>query len=108
MLYLLIFLSRSRLCHAFCSPWACARRSLGPLACVVASVPLMNFLDVTACETYPRDVGMLNTHHSLLPAMICLLCATFLAFFAPLYLCTLAYMFMPESVYHPYFNLMEP
>ena len=31
-------------------PWACACRSLGPLACVVALVPLVACLDVTACE----------------------------------------------------------
>ena len=79
MLYIHICLSRSRLCHAFCPSWACACWSLGPLACVVASVPLVACLDVTAYETHLRDVGVLDTHLSLLCAMMlcfpCLLCA---------------------------------
>ena len=50
-------------------------------------------------------------HLSPLYAMIlcfpCLLCATCLAFFASLHFCTLAYMFVHESVCRPYSNLME-
>jgi len=102
MLYIHVCLSRSRLCHAFFPPWDCAYRSLGPLVCVVASVPLVARLDVTACETQLRDVGCLDTHLSLLHAMMlclpCLLCATCLAFFASLHLCTLDYIFMRESL----------
>ena len=107
-----VCLSRSRLCHAFCPPLACACRSLGALAYVVASVPLMASLDVTTCEPHLRDFGMLDTHCSLLCAMLiclpCLLCATRLAFFAPLHLYKLAYMFKHEFVCRPYTNLMEP
>ena len=102
MLYLHVCLSIFRLCHALCAPWVCACRSLRPLTCVVASVPLVARLDVTACETQLRDVGALDTHLSLLRAMMlclpCLLCATCLAFFASLHLCTLAYIFMHESL----------
>ena len=39
MFYLHAFLSRSRLCHTLCLPWACACRSLGPPTCVVAFRP---------------------------------------------------------------------
>ena len=89
-------LSRSRLCHAFCPPWACACQPMGLLARAVASVPLMTCLDVTTCETHFHDVGVLDTHLSPLHAMMlyfcCLLCATHLAFFASLHFCTLAYM----------------
>ena len=93
-------------------PWACAGWSLGPPIYVVAFVPLMAYVDVTTCETHLCGVGVLETHHSPLSAMLiclpCLLCATHLAFFSPLHLCTLAYMFMHESICHPYSNLMEP
>ena len=47
---------------------------------------------------------------SLLRALLCLpclLCATHLAFIASLHLCTLAYMFIHESVCCPYSNFME-
>ena len=50
MPYIHVCLSRSRLCHALCPSWAYACRSLGPLACVVASVPLVACLGVTTCE----------------------------------------------------------
>ena len=50
------------LCHALCPLWAYTCLSLGPLACVVASVPLMDCLDVTACETHLRDVGVCLVH----------------------------------------------
>ena len=73
--------------------WVCAYRSLGPLAHVDASIPLVTCLDVITCETHFRDVGVLNTHIFLLCAMLCLpslLCASRLAFFASLHFCTLA------------------
>ena len=69
---------------------------------MVAPVPLVACLDVTAYETHLRDIGVLDTHLSLLCAMMlclpCLLCATHLASFASLHLCTLAYIFMNESL----------
>ena len=111
MIYLHVCLSRSRPCHALCPPWACARQSLRPLACVVAFVPLVDCLDVTICETHFYGVGVLDSHLSLLCMMFicltCLLCATHMAFFASLHLCTLAYIFMHKSVCHPFSNLME-
>ena len=55
MLYLYAFLSRSRLCHALCIPWACF--------CVVTSIPLMAYWGVTTCETHPCDAGLLNAYH---------------------------------------------
>ena len=36
--------------YALCPPWACACWSLGPLARVVASVPLVAHQDVTTCK----------------------------------------------------------
>ena len=99
MLYIQVCLSRSRLCHALFPPLACACRSLGPLACVVTFVPPRACLDVTTCEIHLRGVGVLDSHLSPLRAMlICLPCATHLAFFSSLHLCTLAYMFMHDSV----------
>ena len=102
MIYLHVCLSRSRLCHALCPPLACARQFLRPLACVVAFVPLVDCLDVTICETHLYGVSVLDSHLSLLCMMFicltCLLCATHMAFFASLHLCTLAYMFMHKSV----------
>ena len=95
-------MSRSRLYHAFYPLWACACRSLRPPACVVAFIPLVACLGVTTCETHLHDVGVLDTHLSLLRAMMlclpCLLYATRLAFFVSLYFCTLAYMFVHESL----------
>ena len=94
MLYLHDSLSRSRFCHVLCTSWACA--------CVIASVPLKICLGVTTCETHPRGVGVLGIHLSPLRAMLicfpCLLCTTRLAFLASLYLCTLAYMSIHESI----------
>ena len=59
-------------------------------------------LDVTTCEIHLCGVGVLDTHLSLLRAMlICLpflLCATRLAFFTFMHLCMLAYMFIHESL----------
>ena len=73
--------------------------------------PSCGLLDATTCEIHLRGVGLLDTHISPLCAMlICLsglLSATRLAFFASLHFCTLAYMFMQESVFRPYSNLME-
>ena len=78
-------MSRSRLYHAFYPLWACACRSLRPPACVVAFIPFVACLGVTTCETHLHDVGVLDTHLSLLRAMMlclpCLLYATRLAFF---------------------------
>ena len=110
MLYLYDFLSRSRHCHALCLPQACSCRSLGPHACVVASIPLVAYLDVTTCEY--TSVVLVYLMHTLSPlremlCLPCLLCATHLAFFASLHLCMLAYMFMHESVCRPYSNLLE-
>ena len=55
-------MSRSRLYHALCHSWAYACRSLGPLSCVVAFVPLVACSNVTACETHLLDVRVLDTH----------------------------------------------
>ena len=105
-----VCLSRSRLCHAFCPPWACNCRYLGPLACAVAFVLLVACLDMTACETHLHDVSVLSTHlsplHAMLSCLPCLLYATYLAFFASLHSCTLVYMFMHESMCCPSSNLM--
>ena len=103
MLYLHVCLSRSRLYHALCLLWACA--------CVVASVPPRACLDVTTCEINPRGVGAHDSHlsplHVMLICLPCLLYATCLAYFASLHICTLAYMFMHESMCRPYSNPME-
>ena len=73
MLYLLVSLSRSRLCHAWCPPWVCA--------CVVTSVPPRVCLDVTICDIHFYGISVLAIHLSSLRAtLICLLCATLLAF----------------------------
>ena len=86
MLYLHVSLSRSRLCHALRPPWTCACQSLGPLACVVASVPPRACLDVSTCEIHLCGVGVLDSHLSPLRAMfMCfpyLLHATHLVFIA--------------------------
>ena len=57
--------------------------------CVIASISLVVYLDVTTCETHLCDVGVLDTHLSLLLVMLCLLCATRLTFFASLHFCSL-------------------
>ena len=111
MLYIQVCLSRSRLCHALFPLLACACRSLGPLACVVTFVPPRACLDVTTYEIHLPGVGVLDTPLSPICMMLiclpCLLCATLFTFFASLHLCTLAYMFMHESVCRPHSNLME-
>ena len=61
-LYLNFCLSISRLCHALCPPQAYACRSLRPFACVVASVPFVDCLDVTSCEMHPCDAGLLDAY----------------------------------------------
>ena len=98
-------------CCVLCPLWACACRSLGPLVYVVTSVPPWACLDVSTCEIHLSGIGVLSTQLSLLyVVLLCLpnlLYATHLAFFASLHLCTLAYMFMHESVYCPYSNPME-
>ena len=103
MIYLHISLSRSKFYHSLCPLWACA--------CVVTSILPRVCLDVTTCEIHPRGVGVLDSRLSPLREMLiclpCLLCATRLAFFASLHLCMLAYMFMHETVCHPYSNPME-
>ena len=55
-------MSRSKLCHTLCPPWACACQSLGPFACVVTSVPSKACLDLTTCEnTYEVLVCSIHT-----------------------------------------------
>ena len=68
---------------------------------MVAFVPLVAYLDVTACEIHSYNVGLLDAYCSPLHEMLCLpclLCATCLALFVSLHLCMLAYMFMHESL----------
>ena len=95
----------------FCPPQVCTCRSLGPFACMVAFVPLVACLDVIVYETHLRDVGVLDAYlsslHAVMLCLPCLLCSTYLAFFAFLHIFMLTYMFMHESVCHPYFNPME-
>ena len=112
MLYVHVCLFRSRLCHALCLLWACAFQSLRPLAMCGCICPFYElFGGVTTCEAHLRGVGVLDTHLSLLRAMLlclsCLLCATHLAFFFSLHLCMLVYMFMHEFVCRPHSNPME-
>ena len=57
--------------------------------CVIASAPLVVYLDVTNCETHPHHVGVLDTRLSLLRVMLCLRCATCLAFFTSFHFCSL-------------------
>ena len=93
MFYLHAFLSRSRLCHTLCLPWACACRSLGPPTCVVAFVPLVTYLGVTTCEIHLCGVGLLDafpfsTSCDVMLALLAL-CHPFgsLCFFAYLHAC---------------------
>ena len=75
MLYLYVSLSRSRLCHALYPPWACA--------CVVTFVLPRVCLDVNMSKIHLCGVGVLDSHISLLRAMlICLPCI-----FASLHAC---------------------
>ena len=108
MLYIHVFLSRSRLCHALCPPWDCVCRSLRPLTSVVAFVPVVDRYHLwdtppwCGCAWYTPFSTLYNAD-----MLACSPCATCLAFFASLHLCTLAYMFMHESVCRPYYNSME-
>ena len=52
MLYLHVSLSKSRLCHALCLPWACAY--------VVTFVPSRVCLNVTTCEIHSHGVSVLD------------------------------------------------
>ena len=103
MLYNRVSLSRSRLYQALHPPWIHAY--------VVTSIASRVCLDVTTCEIHPYGVGVLDSHLFSLCEMLiclpCLLCATRLDFFTSLHLCTLAYMFVHESVCCPYSNPME-
>ena len=104
MLYIHVSLCRSRLCHTLCPLWV--------YACVVTSIPPRVYLDVTTYEIRLCGVGVLALHLPLLRVMlICLpflLYATHLAFFTSMLpCCKLAYMFMHEFMFHPYFNPME-
>ena len=71
---------------------AYACRSLGPLACVVAFVPLVTCLDVTICEICPRDVGLLGAYCSSLYAMLCLPCSFVPPVWLSLFLCIFAHL----------------
>ena len=93
--------------------------SVPPKACLdvttyeipLCGVGVLGTLDVTTYEIHIHSVGVLGTHLSPLHVMLisfpCLLCATYLAFFTSSHLCTLAYMFMHESMCHPHTNPME-
>ena len=90
--------------------------------CVIASVPLVVYLDVTTCETHLCHVGVLDTCLFLLRAMLCLLCATCLAFFTSLHFCCLPtcscispYLLVSSSLiptiscgFTPIFDTQEP
>ena len=76
-LYVNVCLSRSTPCHALHPLWAYACWSLGPLACMVASVPLRACLDVATYEIHLCSVGVLDTHlslHSMQSWYFCLAC----------------------------------
>ena len=62
LLYLHVGMSRSRLCHTLCLLWACAYRSLVPLACVVTFIFPTACLDVITRETHPCNVGLLDAY----------------------------------------------
>ena len=93
MLYLHVCLSRSRLCHALCPPWAYACQSLRSFACVIASVPLVDYVDVTTCEVHLHGVGLLDAYPFFAPCVVMLallaLCHPFgfHCFFASLHAC---------------------
>ena len=76
-------------------PWACACRSLGPLACVVTFVPSRACLDVTICEIQLYGVGVLDSQLSPLCVMLiclpCLLSFGLFFFFASLHACLVVY-----------------
>ena len=76
-----------------------------------ASIPPRVCLDVTTCEIHLCGVGLLDAYpfFALCDAdMLALLALGHpLAFLAFMHLCMLAYMFMHESLCHPYSNLVE-
>ena len=101
MLYIHVCLSRSRFFHAWCPSWACTCWSLGPLVfgCIHPARGLFGCNHLW--EHIP--VMLVCLLHTLSPlraisCLPCLLCATRLAFFVSLYFCTLAYMFVHESL----------
>ena len=100
MLYIRVCRPRSKFCHALCPSWAWACWSLGPLACMVASVPLVAYLDVTACEIHLSDVGLLNAYLPSLHAMICIPCLLCAPVWLYLFLCIFA-RFPTCSCMHP-------
>ena len=93
MLYIHVYLSRSRLCHNLCPLWACACQSLRPFAYVVTFVPLVDFLGVTTCEIHLLGFGLLDVYYfsTLCDVTLSLLalCHPFglLCFFASLHAC---------------------
>ena len=102
MIYIHVCLPRSRFCHAWPSVGLSLLVFRATCLCLAASVSLVACLDVTASETHLRDVGVLDAYlpplHAMILCLPCLLCATHLALFVSLHLCTLAYMFMHESL----------
>ena len=112
MLYVHVCLSRSRLCHSSCPSWVCACESLGPLACVVAFVPLMDSLDSTTCGIHFHGIGLFDAYPFStscdvdMLALLALCLFIWLSFlFCIFYM--LAYIFMHEFMCHPYSNPME-
>ena len=91
MLHLQVFLSWSRFFHALCLLWVFACRSLRPLACVVASIPLVDSLDVTIFEIHLCGVGLLDAYpfSTMCDVVMLALCHPFgfLCFFASLHAC---------------------
>ena len=77
-------------CCALSPSQACACQSLGPLACVVVSIPLIVCLDATIYEIHLHDVGLLNAYLSLLHAMLCLTCLLCALIWISLFLCIFA------------------
>ena len=82
---------KSRLCHALCPLWACL--------CVVTSIPLVAYWSVTTYETHPSDAGLLDAYPFSTPCNV----ACHACFVPPVSLsmhsfCTLAYMFMHDSL----------
>ena len=87
MLFIHVCLSRSRLCHALCPPWACAFRSLRPFACVVTSTHLV------ACRMWPLvrhiSVMLVCLIHTFLYCVRCF----YACFVPPIWLSLLLFIF---------------
>ena len=79
MLYLHVCMSISKLYHALCPQWACACQSLGPLACVVTSIPPEACLNLTTCEN--TSGVLMSSMHTFLCSVRCWYAC--LACFAP-------------------------